>query len=170
MMVKESLLKALNKQVQIEGQASFDYLAMGSWCEQQNMESCANFFYEQSQEETEHMLKMFHYINEVDGFAESPSIQAPQREFDSIVQVFESFLEHEQEVTKSIDALVELSRQEQDNATYGFLQWYVTEQREEEILAMTIIDRIKLIGDGPQSLYFIDKELESINNSNSRSE
>ena len=113
---------------------------------------------------------MFHYINEVDGFAQSPSIKDPQRNFDSILQVFESFLEHEQEVTKAIDELVELSRKEQDNATYGFLQWYVTEQREEETLAKNIIDRINLIGEGPQSLYFIDKELESINNSQARGE
>jgi ferritin len=71
--------------------------------------------------------------------------------------------EHEQKVTQSINKLVGLATKENDYATQTFLQWYINEQREEEALMRNVLDRISLIGSGSQSLYFIDKELEAIN-------
>ncbi len=161
-MISARMEEALNKQVAREAYASFLYLAMASWCEKEGLSGCATFFYRQSDEERMHMLKIFHYLNEMDRFAITPAVPQPPLEFGSVREVFEKTLEHEMEVTRAIYELVELARQERDHATEHFLQWYVEEQREEEGLMRTILDRIKIIGDGPQSLYFIDKEVEAI--------
>lgn len=162
-MVSEKIEKALNEQIGLEGYASFYYLAMASWCEDQGLEGCANFMHRQSEEERVHMLKLFHYINEMDGFAITPAIAQPPLKFDSVQEMFKLVYQHEQKVTQSIHSLVALSLEEKDHSTYNFLQWYVEEQREEEALMRTILDKIKLIGGGPQSLYYIDKELDKIN-------
>jgi len=155
--------KALNDQIAMEGNASFLYLAMASWCDTQGLEGCAKFLHRQSDEERMHMLKIFHYLSEVDGFARTPAINQPELEFDSVRSLFEQVYAHEQKVTDSIHKLVRESYDLNDHTTWNFLQWYVEEQREEEALMRTILDRIKLIGDGPQSLYYIDKEIDKIN-------
>jgi len=162
-MLNEKMITALNEQIAFEGYASFLYLSMAGWFENQSMLGCAAFMYRQSQEEHGHMMKIFHYLIEMDAIAISPGIKQPPSAFEGVKSVFEETLQHEQNVTKSINELVELAIQEKDHSTYTFLQWYVTEQREEENLMRTILDKIRLIGNGAQSLYFIDKEIESIN-------
>ena len=154
---------ALNAQISMEGYASYLYLSMASWCEQQGMEGSATFLYDQSEEERQHMLRIFHYVNEVGGAAFSPGIAQPPSEFDSIQAMFQTIYEQEKKVTQAINDILKLSYTENDHATLNFLQWYVEEQREEEALIRTILDKIKLIGDSPQSLYFIDMEIEKIN-------
>ncbi len=109
------------------------------------------------------MLRIFHYISDVDGMAVTPGIKQPPVDFPSIRELFEEVYVHEQKVTASIHKLLDLCNEEDDYTTHNFLQWYITEQREEEALMRNILDKIKLIGDGPQSLYFIDKEVEAIN-------
>jgi ferritin len=163
MMISEKMQEALNRQIAMEGYASFLYLSMATWCGQKGLSGCEKFLQRQSDEERMHMLKIFHYLSEVDGFAQTPGIQQPPLDFQSVQAVFQSVYEHEQKVTRSINQLVTLAREENDHATDSFLQWYINEQREEEALVRTVLDRIRLIGDGPQSLYFIDKELEAIN-------
>lgn len=155
--------KALNEQIVLEGYASFLYLSMASWCDKEGMNGCKDFMRRQSEEERMHMLKIFDYISDVDGHALAPEIKQAPREFDSIQKMFEQVYGHEQKVTQSIHKLIDLANKEDDFTTHHFLQWYVAEQREEEALMRTILDRIKIIGDGPQSLYFIDKEVEAIN-------
>lgn len=155
--------KALNEQMALEGYASFLYLSMASWCEREALEGCAKFMHRQSDEEREHMMRIFHYINEVDGHALTPAVKQPPHEFGTIQEMFNMVYQHEQKVTESIHGLVALSYEEKDHTTVQFLQWYVEEQREEEALMRTILDKLKLIGNGPQSLYYIDKEVESIN-------
>ncbi len=163
-MLTEKMEAALNAQIVMEGYASSLYLSMGSWCEQKGLEGCAKFMYRQSEEERMHMLKIFNYINEMDGHALSPGIKQPDHKFESVQKMFESVYAHEQNVTKSINDLVRVSYAENDHSTLNFLQYYVEEQREEEALMRSILDKIKLIGNGPQSLYFIDMEVEKINN------
>lgn len=153
----------LNQQIELECYASFLYLAMASWCDKQGLEGGAKFMHRQSEEERDHMLRIFHYISEVDGFAIVPPVNQPPLEFESARAMFQEVYEHEQKVTNSINKIVSLCYEENDYTTLNFLQWYVEEQREEEALMRTIMDRIKLIGDGPQSLYYIDKEIEKIN-------
>lgn len=162
-MLTKKIEQALNQQIALEGYASFLYLAMASWCENEALTGCAAFMHRQSEEEKVHMMKLFHYINDQDGHAIVPAIAQPPRRFESIQVMFKTVYQHELKVTKSINDLVALSYEEKDHATFNFLQWYVAEQQEEEALMRAILDRIKLIGGGPQSLYYIDKEVSNMN-------
>jgi ferritin len=163
-MISEKVLRALNNQIALEGYASFLYLSMSSWCDNEGLSGCAAFMRRQSDEEREHMIKLFDYISERDGHALTPAIAQVPIAFESIQELFNMVYAHEQKVTKSINEIVTLANAENDHATHLFLQWYVGEQQEEEALMRTILDKIKLIGSGPQSLYYIDKEIDKINN------
>ena len=162
-MISTEMENALNNQIELEGYASFLYLSMASWCDKEGLEGCAKFMHRQSEEERQHMLKIFYYLSEVGGYALTPAIKQPPHEFGSVQQLFEEVYQHEQKVTASIHKLTKLSTDLGDLTTQNFLQWYVTEQREEEALMRTILDKINLIGEGPQSLYYIDKEVNKIN-------
>ena len=162
-MISKKMEKALNEQIAMEGYASFLYLSMASWSDKAGMMGCRDFLRRQSEEERMHMLKIFDYISEVDGHALAPAIPQPAHNFASVQKMFEEVYAHEQKVTNSIHKLVDMAYKEEDYTTIHFLQWYVAEQKEEEALMRTILDRIKIIGDGPQSLYFIDKEIQAIN-------
>ncbi len=162
-MISKKVEEALNQQIAYEGYASFLYLAMSYWCDRQGLQGCHAFLHRQSDEEREHMLRIYHYISETDGTAVTPAIQQPPTNYESIQNLFEQVYAHEQKVTQSIYKIIDLCYKENDYSTLNFLQWYVQEQREEESLMRTILDRIKIIGDGPQSLYYIDKEMEKIN-------
>ena len=162
-MISNQMTGALNEQIILEGYASFLYLSMASWCDKQGLDGCSQFMYRQSSEESEHMLRLFRYLSEVDAHALTPAIAQPPHEFDSVQIMFEQVYAHEQKVTQSIHKLMHLATSENDYATMNFLQWYIAEQREEESLMRSILDKINLIGGGPQSLYYIDKELAAIN-------
>jgi ferritin len=162
-MISKKILSALNNQIALEGYASFLYLSMSSWCDSEGLSGCAAFMRRQSDEEREHMLKLYDYISEQDGHALTPSIAQVPIAFNSIQELFKMVYTHEQKVTNSINQIVTLSNQENDHATHLFLQWYVGEQQEEEALMRTILDKIKLIGSGPQSLYYIDQEIDKTN-------
>ncbi|MCF8246109.1 MAG: ferritin [Saprospiraceae bacterium] len=162
-MISKKMEEALNQQIEFEGYASFLYLSMATWCDNQGLNGCADFLKRQSEEERMHMLKIFEYLSDVDGFALTPGIKEPPRKFDTVQLLFKEVYEHEQKVTQSINKLITLANKEDDHGTQTFLQWYINEQREEEALMRTVLDRIRLIGDGTQSLYFIDKEMEAIN-------
>jgi ferritin len=162
-MISDTMRDALNKQIAMEGYASFYYLSMSSWCDNEGLEGCAQYFQRQSAEEHSHMLRLFHYLSEVDSKAIVPAIPQPPVEFENIEVVFNEVYAHEQKVTHAINQLVELAHRENDFTTRNFLEWYVAEQREEEALVRNILDKIRLIGSGPMSLYYIDKEIETIN-------
>jgi ferritin len=151
---------ALNKQVAMEAASSQAYLAMASWAEiQPGLDGVTNFFYQQSDEERVHMLKLIRYINERGGFAIVPSLEQPNITFQSLQRVFEEFLKHEIAVSESINELVGLALQERDFSTHNFLQWYVTEQLEEEALARTLNDKLELVGDDKGGIYLFDKDI-----------
>jgi ferritin len=162
-MISEKTLNVLNRQIALEGNASATYLAMASWCERQALKGCATFFYDQSAEERMHMMKIIHYINEMDGCAIIPEQEKPRGEYDSIQELFKIVYNQEKAVTAAIYNLLSISQEENDHSTTLFLQWYVAEQREEESQVRSILDMIKLIGTGGQSLFFIDQEVEKIN-------
>lgn len=155
--------QTLNNQIALEGYASFLYLSMASWCDKEGVEGAAKFMHRQSVEERDHMLRIFHYISDIDGHAIVPAIKQPPVEFESIQYMFNEVYAHEQKVTASINKIVDLCYKENDYTTLNFLQWYIEEQREEEALMRSILDKIKLIGNGPQSLYYIDSEIQKIN-------
>jgi ferritin len=159
-MVSKSIQEALNKQVQMEAESSQAYLAMASWAEiQPGLEGVSNFFYQQSDEERVHMLKLIRFINERGGFAVVPALEQPIITFKSIKSVFADFLKHELKVSDSINELVHLSLTEKDYATHNFLQWYVNEQMEEERVARTLNDKLELVGDDKGGLYLFDRDI-----------
>ncbi len=164
MNLKKPVLDALNKQLEYEGYASQFYLALAYWCDDQALEGCKNFFLRQSEEERMHMLKIFEYIAECNALPITPAIEQPPITFSNIKEVFHQVLEQEQKVTAAIHNIVDICYKNSDYTTLKFMEWYVEEQREEETTIQTILDRIVVIGDGGQSLYYIDKEVDKLNN------
>lgn len=158
-MLEAKIESALNNQIAMECKASFVYLSMANWCEQEGLSGCAQFLFQHSEEERNHMLKLIHYINSVDGKAIIPQVTSGKDSWEGIRPLIEEVYEHEKKVTASIHEMVALSQELKDYRTLNFLQWYVDEQMEEENLVKDILDTIKLIGNGPQSLYYINKEL-----------
>lgn len=161
-MLTKKVEDALNNQIGMEGYASNYYLAAASWCDARGLEGCGAFLYGHADEERMHMMKIFYYVNDAGGHALAPEIKQPPTQFKSILELFESILDHEIKVTNSINELVNLCLSEKDHSTNNFLQWYVAEQHEEEKLFRTVIDKIKLIGDDPKGHYWIDKELAGL--------
>lgn len=153
--------KALNEQIQKEASSSQFYLAMASWAECNGLGGTAKFMYLHSDEERFHMLKLVKFVNERGGKAIIPSIQQPPTEFQNLENVFELLLSHEIGVTESINNLVDICLQEKDYTTHNFVQWYVSEQLEEEALARTILDKIRLIGGDKGGMYMFDRDLEN---------
>jgi len=162
MLIPKKIEKALNDHLASEMGAIYHYLAVASWCDKESYEGAAAFFFKQSAEEHAHFMKFFNYINEMGGHALVPELKRPQVNFKSVVETCELSLVAEQKVTKSIYGIVDLARAEKDHATVEFLKFFVDEQREEEVQFTRLIDKIKLIGTGPQSLYYIDKEIEKL--------
>ena len=154
--------KMLNKQVEMEGKSSAYYLSMASWCEMKGYENSAEFLYNHSEEERMHMLKLFRYINEAGGHAIQPEITNIPHGFESLKKVFELILDHEIAVTKSINDLVDHCFEKKDFATFSFLQWYVTEQREEETLSRRALELFEIIGEEGIGLWTIDQEISKL--------
>ena len=154
-MLSEKLYDALNKQIGEEFYSSNLYLAMSSWFDKEGLNNCAQFMLRHFQEEQVHMLKFVNYINEMDGHAIIPALPQPPKDFESAISIFKDAFEHEKYISKTIHDLVKLSSEENNYRTLNFLQWFVEEQREEETTFQKILDKIKLIGDGTSSLYYI---------------
>ena len=161
-MLSEIIEKALNNQIKIEAESSQIYLAMACWAEVKGFEGVAGFMYKQSQEERDHMLKLVKFVNERGGHAKISELAAPNVTFKSFKEMFEELFKHEVFVSESINELVHITLQEKDYATHNFLQWYVSEQIEEEAMARTILDKIKLIGDDKGGLYLFDRDIVNI--------
>jgi ferritin len=161
-MLSERMQTVLNKQVRIEAESSQVYLAMASWAEQKGLEGVSEFMYDQSDEERQHMMKLFKYINERGGHAKVTELNGPELEFGSIKEMFETLFKHEVFVSQSINELVHIALEEKDYATHNFLQWYVAEQIEEEAQARTILDKINLIGDDKGGLYLFDNDIKQL--------
>ena len=116
--------------------------------------------YAHSDEERMHMLKLIKFINERGGHAKVPALKAPPVKFGSFKEMFQNLFDHEVKVSQSINDLVDVTLTEKDYATHNFLQWYVSEQIEEEALARHILDKINLIGDDKGGLYLFDNDIK----------
>ncbi len=159
-MLSKEMENILNNQIRLEAQSSMSYLAMASWAEcQPGLEGITEFFYAQSDEERVHMLKLVRYVNERGGKASIPAMEAPKHVFNSVQELFSHFLEAEIQVTHSIYEIVNLALQEKDFATHNFLQWYVTEQMEEEKSARDLNDKLEMIGNDRSGLYLFDRDI-----------
>ncbi|TDH28692.1 ferritin [Segetibacter sp. 3557_3] len=161
-MLSKSMQDALNRQVMLEAASSQAYLAMASWSEiQPGLDNVAEYFFLQSEEERVHMLKLIRFVNERGGFALVPALQQPIITFKGLKSMFEEFLKHEIDISQSINELVDLALKEKDYATHNFLQWYVSEQIEEERSARVLNDKLELIGNDKSGLYLFDRDIMS---------
>jgi len=135
---------------------------MAVWAEQNGYGGVSEFMYRHSDEERFHMLKLIKYMNERDGSVVIPAFEQPRSEFSNVTELFTMLYDHEVVVTKSIGELVGVCLDEKDFTTHNFLQWYVSEQLEEEALAKTIIDKIKLMGNDQSAWYHFDRDVASL--------
>jgi ferritin len=160
-MLSKKIQELLNRQVELEASSSQYYLAMASWAEVNGYNGVSKFLYKHADEERMHMLKLIHFINERGGHGVVPALKAPNSKFKGIQEIFETILKHEIHVSTEINKLVGSCLAEKDYTTHNFLQWYVSEQIEEEALARTILDKLNLIGNDKGGMYLFDRDLES---------
>jgi ferritin len=155
----------LNNQIMMEAQASAHYLSMASWCDIAGYSHSAQFLYGHADEERMHMMKLFHYINDAGGHALQPEITGLKHNYDSLREVFQMILEHEIQVTRSINEIMEHCYNVKDFATSNFMQWYVSEQREEEMISRRALELFNIIGEEGIGLWTIDQEIGKLEQS-----
>ncbi len=158
-MLKDSIQKALNEQINEEAYSSYLYYSMSAYCQANDLRGMANWFKVQAQEELIHVSKFFDYILDRDGKVTLMPIRGPETEWASPLAAFEASLKHERHITECISKLVELAQQEKDFSTYNFLQWFVSEQVEEEASVSEAVGQLKLAGSSGSGLFMIDREL-----------
>jgi ferritin len=160
--IDTAIEKALNEQIEMEARSSHFYLAMASWAENRGLSGTAAFLFRHSDEERLHMLKLVRFVNERGGKAIIPPLASPKTDFSDLQSIFSTLLEHETNVTASINEVVDLCLKRKDYTTHNFMQWYVAEQIEEEALARNILDKLALIGSDKGGLYLFDRDLEQL--------
>ena len=158
-MLSKKMEKALNDQVNAELYSAYLYLSMASYFESANLKGFANWMRVQNQEETSHGMKLFDYVLEKGGKAVLQPIEGPQTSWKSPLAVFEAAYAHERKVTGLINKLVDLAIKEKDHATNITLQWFVTEQVEEEASADEVVQKLKLMANAPGGMFMLDREL-----------
>ena len=158
-MLSKNMEKALNEQINAELFSTYLYLSMAAWFNSRKLSGFAHWMEQQAREEWEHSMKFFHYVDERGGRVELSAIEAPQAEWESPLEAFRAAFEHEKYITGRIHELVALAREEKDFATENFLQWFVTEQVEEETSTGRVVDQIEMVADSRQGLFMLDREL-----------
>jgi len=153
------VLEAINRQIANEFGASFSYLAMAAWCEHHQFMGAGRWLRTQSAEEHGHAMKLFDFVLARNHQARLAAIDMPPGDFGSIVEVFERALEQEKGVSKQIDALYELAFNEKVFAAMAELQWFITEQVEEEKTVREIVAKFHMVKNDPASLLDLDREL-----------
>ena len=158
-MLDKKLLKAMNEQINKELYSAYLYLSMSAYLDSANLGGFAHWMRAQASEEQEHALKFYRYIYERGGRVTLQAIDQPPAEFESVRDVFEKTLAHEQKVTSLINGLYATAVSQNDYASQAFLQWFVSEQVEEEDTATRIRETLKMVGDKGHALIMLDREL-----------
>jgi len=158
-MINEKIEKALNAQINKEFFSSYLYLSMSSYFESKNLTGMANWMKIQANEEHLHAMRFYAYVIQKGGRVILAAVETPKYDWKSPLDVYEDTYTHEKFVTASIDDLVNLSLEVKDHATNNFLQWFVTEQVEEESNVTKIIDDLKMIGENNYGIFMLDREL-----------
>jgi len=158
-MISEKIQQAFNDQINAETHSAYLYWSMVAYFESINLTGFASWMRCQVQEEMVHATKFFDFINERGGRVGLTAIEAPATEWDSPLAAFEAAYTHEQYITGRINDLVQLAREENDHAAEIFLQWFVTEQVEEEASADEVVQQLKLMAGAPGGLFMLDREL-----------
>ncbi|MDJ0832771.1 MAG: ferritin [Gammaproteobacteria bacterium] len=158
-MISKDMATRMSNQLNMELYSAYFYLALSSRAETGSLKGISDWFMAKHFEEQAHAMKIYHYLKDQDVDIQLQAITAPPAEEMSVLQMLEATLEHEREVTKAINDLVDHALTEKDHATNIFLQWFVTEQIEEEATVGEILGRLRLFGDKPEGLLMIDNEL-----------
>ncbi|AJC87753.1 non-heme ferritin [Campylobacter insulaenigrae] len=161
-MLSKEVVALLNEQINKEMYAANLYLSMSSWCYEHSFDGAGAFLFEHAKEESDHARKLITYLNETDSKVELKEVKNPSSDYNSLLDVFEKTFQHEQSITASINNLVDFMLSSKDYSTFNFLQWYVSEQHEEEALFRGIVDKIKLISDNGNGLYMADQYIKSL--------
>lgn len=160
MKISKELEKALNDQINFEFYSAYIYLGMGGYFNTLNYKGFENWMRVQAQEEMFHAMKLYNYVFDRDGEVTLQDIKAPQKTWESALDAFQNAYEHEQIVTSNFHELTELALKNKDHTTNTFLQWFITEQIEEEANAKGVVDQLKMIGpNNHNAMYMLDREL-----------
>ena len=158
-MLSEKMINSLNGQINKELYSAYLYLSMAAHSTSIGLNGFANWFYVQVKEELTHAEKFYNYINQQGGKVVLDAIDEPDKDFSSPADLFKRTLEHEKKVTKMINDLVDLAKKQNDHATETCLQWFVTEQIEEEANATENVQKLKLVGKDGNGLLMVDSQL-----------
>ena len=153
------MLDALNDQINAELYSAYLYLSIGAYFESRSLPGFANWMHVQVQEELAHVQKFYGWINERGGRVVLGAIDAPPAEWESPLAAFKASYAHECMISGRINDLVDIAIEEKDHATNIFLQWFVTEQVEEEASTDAVVKKLDLMRDAPNALFMIDREL-----------
>jgi ferritin len=158
-MITKKVEQAMNEQLAVELRSAYAYLAMSAYCETESLPGFAHWLRRQAKEELEHAMRFYGFISDRDGRIRLGELPQPQERFSSPLEVFEQALEHERSVTRSISDLYSLVVKERDYAAQAWLDWFATEQVEEEKTVGQIVASLKLIGPNGEALFMLDKDL-----------
>ena len=161
-MITQDIVKLLNEQIAKEMFAANLYLSMSSWCYENSFDGAGLFLFQHADEESGHAKRLITYLNETDSKVIITEVATPESNFNGLLDVFEKTYAHEQKITQSINNRVDCTLQSKDYPTFNFLQWYVSEQHEEEALFRGIVDKIKLIGSSGDGLYLADRFIKDL--------
>jgi ferritin len=159
LMINERIRKEFNEQINAELYSSYLYLSISAYFQSMNLPGFANWMRCQSQEELVHVMKFYTFIHDRGGKVILSTIESPPTEWESPLAAFEETYRHEQKVTGLINNLVDVALQEKDHAANAFLQWFVTEQVEEESSTDGVVQQLKIAGDQGSGIFLIDREL-----------
>lgn len=157
--MNQTIENLLNDQIKYEATASMQYLSMASWADANGYNGVAEFFYEQSEEERLHMTKLVKFVNERGGNVIIPELEKPKADFKTLNELFDMFLSSEVFVTEQINHIIFECLQNKEYNVHNFMQWYVTEQLEEEAMARTLLDKLTIIGDDKSGQYLFDRDI-----------
>ncbi len=158
-MLNKKIQDTINTQINAETYSAYLYLSMSAYFESINLKGFANWMRVQAQEELVHAMKFYDYVNGRGGRVVLRMVEGPPSEWNSPLAALEHTYRHEQKVTGMIYNLVNLAIEERDHATHSFLQWFISEQVEEEASANEILQKLKLLGDAPGGLFMLDRDL-----------
>jgi ferritin len=160
--LNDVIIDIINRQIKIEAHSSAAYLAMAVWCDVRGYDNSAEFYFNQSDEERKHQLKLFHYLADMECYAISPSVGESQHEFGSLRETFEKALEMEMAVSDAIHEIVAACRKHNDMATEEFMRWFVQEQIEEEYVARRALELFDVLGEDKIALGMFEERILGI--------
>lgn len=158
-MLSEKLMEMLNEQIRFEMESAHYYMAMAAYCDSEDLPGFGHFFKVQADEERFHSMKFYNFVNDMDGRVIVGQLNEPKNDYKSLLEVFETALQHEKKVTMRIYNLMDLAQQEREHATISMLHWFIDEQVEEENTMKEIITKIKRLGENSHGLYMLDDQL-----------